>query len=1362
MTVQAIPRSATRRSAERGSESRALSDWEDLGAYVLLAEPGAGKSWAFEREAELCGGVYAKARDLVNAGPPEDIRGKALFIDGLDEMRAGSSSRDEPLNAIVRCLNELGRPQFRLSCREADWFSNIDHEALRYVAAGGQLEALHLNALTDAEVLTLLRRHTGQVPDAEAFVAEAQRRGLDELLRNPLLLDLMAKAVGGTWPKGRAGVFRLACERLALEHNEHIAVARSKALPALDQTLHDAGLLCAVLLLSGADAWVEGPMNPSAGDLAIASLPSGLLLTDVRTVLCTQLFVADGRRRVPRHRAVAEYLAARALGNQVTQRGLPMSRLLAMMTGFDGGVVEPLRGLLAWLSLSCPTHRSVLIERDPLACVLYGDVGSFAPSDKIQVLNGLKAEAESFAWFRKDNWASHPFGSLAGADMFAEFDRLLADEDRSPAHQSLLECVMNALRYGVPMPGLMHRLERVLRDASYLDHVRQGALKAWFPRQAEATSAARRVLDDIRDGVVIDVEDELCGLLLESLYPAALTSSEVMTYLHPPKRDNLIGVYLRFWSSTMLTATPIDRLPGLADALTTVAFSDRDLHQRHDLRRMIEGVVSAALQSLSDEVGSIERIARWLERGLDSHGGSVLRQSGAPSIRAWLEHHPAAQKGLAQHWYAQVDKGLWPDRRPWSCEQGLHGACPPADWSQWLLQLARQSESSAVAEYLFFSAARASMHLESDPDFDLESLERWVAEQTSKWPQAAQWLEAAGSVPLGHWSREHFLREREDERELAAQRESRCAELRPYRAEILTGRAPPGVMFHVALAYRGLIHDINGESPLERVAAFLVCTPEDAQLATYGLAACLTRDDLPSVAESLALHLKGRQSHLLLPCLIGADLIFSQDAMAPLRWAEGLAQRLSAFWLTYGAGDTPAWYEVLTQWRPELVAPVFVEYARGCLLHRRESSVNGLWSMARDERLRVLARLVMPTLLQDFPSGARASQCRRLNSELLPAALANFDAEELKPLIASRLAIGDMDSAQRMAWLVADMRRVPHRRSGELLALVGQSQVRLRRLAATLVYQSDHKGFHRKLPAAVLGRLIERLAPLTAPERPRTSGWVGDLDHQADHVRGMLSQLAALSHQDAVQEIDRLRSLPGLSSWKTALDAAGFDLVRSVRAANYAHPSADAVALALANGAPANSLDLAALLQHHLRDLQAHLRGGDTNSLQRYWRDPAARDPLPRTENECRDLLKAQLEGKLQAVNVALHKEALHVDDTRADLRAESLVAGQLLRLPVEIKCESHPKLWTAWRDQLQACYLTDPACGGVGIYLVLWFGLKPKKSPEGYAARSPQDLQRALIAAMPHEDRQRVQVVVLDLSMTERQKASVRQVETG
>ena len=176
-----VPRDAIDLSTENLREPLPLSHWRDTGAYVLLAEPGAGKTSAFEVEARESGGDYVSARDFVTLGSRKFQ--SPIFIDGLDEIRAGATSQRGPMDEIRKRLDELGCPAFRLSCREADWRSAVDGDSLKSVAPNGELAVLHLAELDEKDILRILRSR--DVEDAEGFLEKAERHTMRPLLGNP-------------------------------------------------------------------------------------------------------------------------------------------------------------------------------------------------------------------------------------------------------------------------------------------------------------------------------------------------------------------------------------------------------------------------------------------------------------------------------------------------------------------------------------------------------------------------------------------------------------------------------------------------------------------------------------------------------------------------------------------------------------------------------------------------------------------------------------------------------------------------------------------------------------------------------------------------------------------------------------------------------------------------------------------------------------------------------------------------------------------------------------------------------------------------------------------------------------------------
>ena len=151
---------------------RLLADFREEPAYVLLGDPGMGKTTAFRMECEALGenAHFVSARNFLGfdlASHRTEWEGKILFIDGLDEIRAGQLNRITPFEELRRRLDSLGRPRFRLSCRAADWLGSNDLKHLSDVSPAGGVTVLNLEPLDDADIAGILSSHSN-LGDAES------------------------------------------------------------------------------------------------------------------------------------------------------------------------------------------------------------------------------------------------------------------------------------------------------------------------------------------------------------------------------------------------------------------------------------------------------------------------------------------------------------------------------------------------------------------------------------------------------------------------------------------------------------------------------------------------------------------------------------------------------------------------------------------------------------------------------------------------------------------------------------------------------------------------------------------------------------------------------------------------------------------------------------------------------------------------------------------------------------------------------------------------------------------------------------------------------------------------------------------
>ena len=539
--------------------SKSLAAYRECDTYVLLGAPGSGKTRAFEEEwRQWENGLYLTAHDFIELHRPEEWRGKTLFIDALDEVRLDSAS-PEPLGRIRAKLDELGKPRFRLSCRDADWYSAIDRGDLAKVSRNGQVVALKLDPLSDKQTRELLALlPTVGEAAANGFIAAARERNLETLLRNPLSLKLLADTVSeGDWPQSRKETFEAACRSLLRERNERHDRAHQSTSFDLRARLNAAGRLCAVALLSGKRGYLWNTVETYQGWVALNEVPcaTGHLL---ESVLRSRLFEspADGRF-APLHQHVAEFLAGRYLASRVND-GLPAARAIALMAGGDGGVVSPMRGLWAWFAAHCTVAREELIDGDPLGVVLYGDVKQFSVADKRRILDGVRGRAEvDISRIPSHCWFSSRWADVTTENAMGMIRERFAAAPNSEADQLVASSLLGGLQRGA-MPDLKPLLLSIVRDGRLFTGTRRRALHSLIV-QFQDDPALLDYLDELLTGIgaerLTDPDDELTGRLLCELYPQKRTLADVGAFLHVPKAPSLIGHYNYFWKGVLRQKT---------------------------------------------------------------------------------------------------------------------------------------------------------------------------------------------------------------------------------------------------------------------------------------------------------------------------------------------------------------------------------------------------------------------------------------------------------------------------------------------------------------------------------------------------------------------------------------------------------------------------------------------------------------------------------------------------------------------------------------------------------------------------------------------------------------------------------------
>lgn len=1368
-TCRDIGEPASRGPSE--SPSRPVEDWKDEAAYVLLGPPGSGKTTIFEHLAERQGEHRVTARDFLAFDDRPGWHDTTLFIDGLDETRAGTTDGRTPLDSIRAKLDRMGRPRFRLSCREADWFGANDRDHLKQVSPSGAVKVLRLDPLSDQDIHQFLRDVPG-IEDPEDFVAAAQGKGLHGLLVNPQSLKMLAVAVGaaGVWPETRTQAFDMACRTLIAEHNEEHRIA-SPDPGGITDLIEASGRLCAVQLLTGAAGYALPGAESDQHFLGLDLLP-GTEREILRRSLQSKLFESPTERRmVPVHRQVAEFLAARYLAALV-ENGLPIGRILALITGYDGVVVSELRGLSAWLAAHSKSSRAEVIARDPLGTVLYGDAQHFSPEEKRMLLDGLERQTAATPRLIATLQLDSRLGDLVSSDMANQVREILTAPAREDSWQSFVVILLEALQHGERLPTLADPLKELIRDGTLWPRIRDRAVNLFVRHRRNDTQALTELKEltaDVYAGRVADSDDALLGRLLSTIYPEAISETEVIRYLRVPQRPNHSPEYDYFWNGQLPKRSTRSQLAVLLDQIVERYDNLLADERAHGLPAFFicwlpSNLLARFLRLSGDEV-DLTSLFYWLEPAAKAGDWTYdpdIGREESQEVRQWLESHPAAWKTLLAMGLERCSERLDCTEPYWfyNCmreeEHGrLLGAARPRDFGLWCLDQAVAAKNRITAEWLIGEVAESLHYGRSVEGLSREAVSRRLvgfARLGDAFDRRMAELEARTS---GRELTKPLVQAR-----LRTKRPDWHDQVKPHENELRGNTARPQLLHELAKVYFGAYINVRGKSPRDRLNALLAGDESLVDTVLSGFRKTIDREDLPSDTKVIRLGIANRTHYLALPFMAGLEEMAKTAPSGEIdldreRLRLALAVHYTVpMWPTvrHPADRPPRWFAWTLSNRPEVAADVLVRSVLSKLRKGAESPA-GIHELAHSPDHARVARLATMPLLKQFPVRCASGQLSSLN-HLLLAARRHCEIDPLLELIDEKQADHRMSVAQRVHWLVAGLCIAPESYVGRLEDYAAGKERRIRFLAEAVTSQFSISLDLKYRQCAPALRLLIRLIGTTF--RPYSLG--DDCDegvmvtpemNAADQVRDCIDQLASLTTEDASRALESLSSDNDLRPWRSLLMDAAYRQKATRREAEFAYGDIAQVFETLANGPPANVADLAALTLEQLNEIARTIRDGNTSDWRQYWNvDRYNRPQNPRPEDACRDALLSDLRNRLIRLCVDVQPEGRYANDKRADIHVSC--AG--FNIPVEIKKSCHRDLWSAVRSQLIARYTIDPETEGHGIYLVFWFGDTEHCRPTPPAIDTPPvtslELEDRLVSTLSPDERRKIQIRVIDVSI--------------
>jgi predicted NACHT family NTPase len=1309
---------------------RPFTDFAASPNLVLLGDPGAGKTHVFKQAAEREGGLFLKARAFLSL-PADRLRGQALFVDGLDEKRAGRVDRDT-VDEMVEKLFAVNPRKVRISCRVADWLGESDLAGFQpYFEQQGEPPVLLLQSLSRDEQLAVLAAEGLDRGAAEAFLKEATERNLDDFLENPQNLVMLRRAVQtGSWPATRKELFEMSTELMLQEFDKERARSGSGSFSVADLR-PAAGGVCAARLISDVDA-VSLTDQEGAEQIPGYRTVTFFPPERVQAALGRRIFDAGSEPETVdyTHRTTAEFLAAEFLAGRIRQ-GLPFGRVTALM-GVDGHPASELRGLHAWLAVHLPERANDLIETDPYGVLTYGDAASLSPSACACLIRALDRLSNENPWFRSGNWQAKAIAGLARKDMVGEFRAILSNHASGFGIRSV---VVDALALGTPLPEMLPDLEAVVRRPASPYAERAHALDALLRLGPEGKTALRGVypqLSKSANDIRLRVE------VLLALYGDPYGATDAITLISDVFESGDLAGSGTLWA--LHDHLPLADLPQILDGID---FPDRE-GGGFDRRRWEVASLYAHLLVRAWEVpGTVdpERVLSWLRKRAAFKDG----EGRTRGLRAKMQATPERLAEIARRFFRTVPV----DEQRWYAFNKFREAILFEINTDALLDLLMEELGAAAAgsgrQLLLFEFALALCIHATQPHADDVFTRLWsLADADGRLTD----ILARGTVtnlPDNYLSR--LPRRHRDE---GAARDKQRQDFDQDAALIKSG-AHAGWLAHLGRIYFALYSGTDrNATPHARLATWLGEERREATL--EALTASLSRNDLPCFADVMAMTAEHKRydwwyalsAAMNELCSTGQGLTGLSDDFLKGMLAFDLANSVPKNENEENPSGIQPWRRDVLDRRPDLAQDTYLAVAR-LRLSRNEQIADGIHDLLNDAAFETNRIDIVLDLLREFPN----ADPYRVD-ELLNAA-AERPAAHARTLALARglLAGTTLSERQRDLWLATAYVLSPSEFETAVTQRASVQPGFIFDLRDKSGFADDAQPSHTSL--AIL-EFLTTLAGSLYPEAPFPSeGWSGDHNpwDAAQWVRNLISTLSASPSPAATEALERLIANSALSSYRPHLLHALANQRQRRRDAEYDRPDWRETITALENGRPANAADLHALLVAHLDDLKHRIARTNTDMFKGFWNlDQHARPLAPRPEEACRDHLADLMRPSLQPLGITVEPEGHMVADKRADIS----VTVPSVKILCELKRDYHAEVWTAIEGQLERFYTPDPEAKGFGVYGVFWFGDKrpsPIPAPPGGQNR-PQtaaEMEQMLIDLIPQDMRKRIAVIVIDVS---------------
>jgi len=1284
---------------------------EITNSLVILGEAGMGKSSLLEWLGNLENYAYCTARQLLNRADPRPLLGKnsILVIDSLDEV--SSKNDGDAVDGVLQKLEFLGYPKFILACRAADWKSATGIQAIREQYSESPLE-LHLNPFAQNDMAIFLEQNFS-TQRAQEIITHFTAKNLDDLLGNPQTLSLIAKvAIKGELPESLTQLFEQAIEILRAEHSEF----KSEAQLPSEVSLDAAGAAFASLILTGNEAISrKSIINLIDGELPISEVKQLPGTEKIDLVLGSRLFRSNGVERFTYiHRRIGEFLGAKWLV-KLADTNRKRKRLLSLFHSHEF-VPSNLRGLHSWL-LSDPALVSSIMKADPIGILEYGDVGIITVEQAQTLLNSIQDLAEInpifYNFYNRNGYSIRAFTTPI---ILSQIQKIIIQPDIPFGFRLFLIDVIKG--YQIPN-DFIQILINLINNSKIEFAIRKSA--------GEALAVQEQFIDwhSIYTHLFQLGEESSIRLAIELLDDTGYNK------INNDLIANLAILYLKMNSNTVGTLwylqenLPLEQIEHVLNFFI-IGFKtfgkDDDSEIKSEAKNFAYRLI---LRFVENYAITPKKLWEWLEPFGNTYG---YQDESIKELAAYLKNDYKSKQELQYMVLLDLphEGNIW-QRAIYLSSRSSGLALTPNDlifilkklyltnskdvrWKE-IVQLTRHD--GEIGKEVREAAIPFAINNESDKD----------------------WLDQISINKLEDWEIENLESKKQRALQKAAARTKQRSFYIPNIDRLRQGENE--LILKPAKVYLCLFTDIRKEIPAhERISDWVGSDISEACL--EGFEANLIKNPPNVNAQDIATILpQGQYYEASFILIVGlAERVRNSKCFSDLPDERLIAAYLFLSYRRYDehAGISNLYTHIVEELKKRKIFKEAIQAFYEPHFKAQCTHISGLSQFMRKIEYAELGTELAANWLNKYKNLNNEDE-----KELADCLLHNGKFEELKQLVPSLDLLADEE--RQKYWIsvniLINFEETINRLENQVF---DKSLIWTLRDRITGRYRENH--YKNLLNTNQLDWIITTFRKLWPNVGHPIGGTFGDTNpwDASEFIIQLIKLLGKNYCDEACEVMERLK-ISSFDGYTDLIKTVQYEqkLIRSEHL--YVAPTINEIKAFINNDEPQSISDLQTVILDELSIVQAKIISDDAES----WRGFLNDQGKPFNEERCRDHLIGLLR---QGDKTITYEPESHVAD---DKEVDITCAVGKIRIPIEIKGQWHPDLWTGADKQLNKLYATDWRAEGRGIYLVLWFGErsdnKKLKTPGRGKLKptTPHQLQDMLVLNSRTAQEGKIKILVID-----------------